>query len=79
MEEQVKKRINTRINTLFSKATYQWLREDADAKNITLAQVVRNKVEIARKEDAVLNRIEYLEKVIKKSHTILIEKLDEKK
>jgi len=75
MEEQVKKRTNTRINTLFSKATYQWLNEEAESKNITLAQIVRDKVELARKEDAVLNRIIYLEKVIKKSHAVLVEKL----
>jgi len=71
----VKKRTNTRINTLFSKATYQWLNEEAESKNITLAQIVRDKVELARKEDAVLNRIIYLEKVIKKSHAVLVEKL----
>lgn len=71
----MKKRTNTRINTLFSKATYQWLNEEAESKNITLAQIVRDKVELARKEDAVLNRIIYLEKVIKKSHAVLVEKL----
>jgi hypothetical protein len=74
MEEHMKKRINTRINTLFSKAAYQWLNEEAETQNKSLAQVVRDKIELARKEDAVLNRIIYLEKVIKKSHTVLIKK-----
>jgi len=67
--------INKRINTQFSNAAYQWLVEEAGTQGASLSQVVREKVEQARKEDEILSRVEYLEKVIKKSHAIIVERL----
>jgi len=71
----VKKRKNTRVNTLFSEVTYNWLQGIADERKQSLAQVVRDKIELARKNDAILDRLEYLERVIKKSHAVLVERL----
>jgi len=69
------KRRNTRINTLFSEVAYDWLQGIADERHQSLAQVVRDKVDQARKEDALLERMLHLEKVIRKSHAVLAEKL----
>jgi len=69
------KRRNTRINTLFSEVAYDWLNAEAAERSQSLAQVVRAKVELARKNDAILDRIEHLEKIIKKSHAVLVERL----
>jgi len=71
----MKKRRNTRVNTLFSEAIYDWLSDEANNQNKTLAHVVRDKVEQARKDSLILSKFDYLEKVIKKSHSVLIEKL----
>ena len=70
------RRKNTRINTLFSERAYDWLKAEADERNQSLAQVVRDKVEQARKQEVLLERIEYLEKVIKKSHAVIVERIE---
>jgi len=68
----MKKRKNTRVNTLFSESIYNWLSDEAGSQNQTLAHVVRDKVEQARKDSLILSKFDYLEKVIKKSHSVLI-------
>ena len=69
---------NTRINTLFSESIHRWLAEEADICNVSLAAMVRDKVALAREKDAILKRIDRLEKVIKKSHAILAEKVGQR-
>ncbi|MDX8397861.1 MAG: hypothetical protein R8K49_06020 [Mariprofundaceae bacterium] len=71
------KRRNTRINTLFSDNIFDWLRVEAEERGQSLAQIVREKVTLAKRENATLERIDYLEKVIKKSHSVIVEKLSE--
>jgi len=71
----MKKRRNTRVNTLFSEIIFDWLSDEADKQNKSLAQVVRDKVDQSHKDSLVLSKFDYLEKVIKKSHSIIIEKL----
>lgn len=71
----MKKRRNTRVNTLFSESIYDWLSAEADSQNKTMAHVVRDKVEQARKDNLIFSKFDYLEKVIKKSHSVIIEKL----
>jgi len=68
-------RKNTRINTLFSEAAYSWLHDEANVCNQSLAAMVRNKIELAKAKQALLTRIEHVEKVIKKSHSILADKI----
>jgi len=70
------RRRNTRINTLFSEAAYDWLKAEAETHNQSLAQIVRDKIEQVQKGDSLLERIAYLEKVIKKSHALIIERLE---
>lgn len=52
----MKKRKNTRVNTLFSEAAFDWLNDIATNQNKSMAQVVREKIELAKKEDAVIAR-----------------------
>jgi len=75
----MKKRRNTRVNTLFSEATYDLLSVEAQEQNKPLAQIVRNKVEQSYKDGLILSKFDYLEKVIKKSHSVIIEKLGSSK
>jgi len=70
------KRRNTRINTLFSEAAFDWLKVEADERSQSMAQVVREKIDLAKKDDALFERLVHLEKVIKKSHAVLAERLD---
>jgi len=37
--------------------------------------MVREKIELARKESEIIDRLGYLEKVIKKSHAVIVDKL----
>lgn len=70
------RRRNTRINTLFAERTYDWLQERAEERNQSMAQVVRDMVEQARKQELLLERIEHLEKVIRKSHAVIVERIE---
>lgn len=70
------KRRNTRINTMFSESIFDWLHAESEKRGQSLAQVVRDKVSLAKRDDAVLERIAHLEKVIKKSHGIITQRLD---
>ncbi|ATX80660.1 hypothetical protein Ga0123461_2255 [Mariprofundus aestuarium] len=69
------KRRNTRINTMFSENTFDWLKAEADGRGQSLAQIVRDKVTLAKRDDATLERLNHLEKVIKKSHGLIIQKI----
>jgi len=68
-------RKNTRINTLFSEVAFDWLNTVATEQKRSLPQVVRDKVDQARKEQVLLSKIDHLEKIIKKSHAVIVEKL----
>jgi len=70
------KRKNTRINTLFSENIYHWLETETTERGQSLAQTVRDKVGIAKREEEVFARLEHLEKVIKKSHSVIVQRLD---
>jgi len=70
------KRRNTRINTLFSENIFDWLQAETEERGQSLAQTVRDKVSIAKREEEIFERLNHLEKVIKKSHSIIVEKLD---
>ena len=70
------KRRNTRINTQFSENVFDWLDRETGEKGQSLAQTVRDKVSVAKREEEIFSKLEYLEKVIKKSHSIIVEKLD---
>jgi len=69
------KRRNTRINTLFSENIFNWIKAEADERGQSLAQVVRDKVALAKRGDVALERLDHLEKIIKKSHSVIVEKL----
>jgi len=69
------KRRNTRINTMFSENAFDWLHAESEERGQSLAQVVRDKVSLAKRDEAVLERIAHLEKVIKKSHGIITQRL----
>ncbi|ATX80168.1 hypothetical protein Ga0123461_1755 [Mariprofundus aestuarium] len=69
------KRRSTRINTMFSENTFDWLKAEADERGQSLAQVVRDKVSLAKRESASLEQLTRLEKIIKKSHSLIIDKL----
>jgi len=69
------KRRNTRINTLFSEVAFDWLKAEAEENKHSLAQVVRDKIELSRKDEELLKRLTHIEKIIKKSHTVIVEKL----
>jgi len=71
----MKKRKNTRINTLFSEAAHEWIADEADICNLSLAAMVRQKIELAQDKEVVLKQVEHIEKVIKKSHTLLAERI----
>ena len=71
----MKKRRNTRVNTLFSDVAFEWLNNAAIDQQKPLTQVVRDKIELARKEQLLLSKLDHLEKVIKKSHAVIVEKL----
>jgi len=68
-------RKNTRINTLFSEVAFEWLNAVATEQKKSLPQVVRDKVDQARKEHVLLSKVDHLEKIIKKSHAVIVEKL----
>jgi len=70
------RRRNTRINTMFSENVFDWLEKETDERGQSLAQTVRDKVSVAKREEEIFARLEYLEKVIKKSHSLIVEKLD---
>jgi len=70
------KRKNTRINTMFSENIYNWLEHETQERGQTMAQTVRDKVSIAKREEEVFARLDHLEKVIKKSHSLLVQRLD---
>jgi len=70
------KRRCTRINTMFSENTFDWIKKEADERGDSLAQVVRDKVALAKREDAALEQLARLEKIIKKSHSLIIDKIE---
>ena len=70
------KRRNTRINTMFSENPFDWLHAESEERGQSLAQIVRDKVSLAKREDATIERLIHVEKVIKKSHSIIIKRLD---
>jgi len=61
---------------MFSENTFDWLDKETGEKGQSLAQTVRDKVDMAKREDEIFSRLEHLEKVIKKSHSIIVERLD---
>lgn len=69
------KRRNTRINTMFSEIIFDWVQAEADERGQSLAQVVRDKVDLAKRDETLIQRIDHLEAVIRKSHALLIKKL----
>ena len=73
------KRRNTRINTMFSENIFDWLQSETEERGQSLAQTVRDKVSIARREEEVFNRLTHREKIIKKSHALIVERLDSEK
>lgn len=70
------KRRSTRINTMFSENVFDWLQQETEERGQSLAQTVRDKVNVAKREEEIFSRLEHIEKVIKKSHAIIVEKLD---
>jgi len=70
------KRRNTRINTMFSENVFDWLEKETETRGQSLAQTIRDKINVAKREEELFSRLEHLEKVIKKSHSIIVEKLD---
>ena len=70
------KRRNTRINTMFSENTFDWIEQQTEERGQSLAQTVRDKVSVAKREEEIFDRLNHLEKVIKKSHSLIIQKLD---
>jgi len=69
------KRRNTRINTIFSENIFDWIEAETDERGQSLAQTVRDKVSVAKREEEIFERLDHLEKVIKKSHSLIVEKL----
>jgi hypothetical protein len=61
---------------MFSENVFDWLDKETAEKGQSLAQTVRDKVNVAKREEELFSRLEYLEKVIKKSHSIIVERLD---
>ena len=74
--EFMAKRRNTRINTMFSENTFDWIEQQTEERGQSLAQTVRDKVSVAKREEEIFDRLNHLEKVIKKSHSLIIQKLD---
>ena len=74
--EFMEKRRNTRINTMFSENTFDWIEQQTEERGQSLAQTVRDKVNVAKREEEIFDRLNHLEKVIKKSHSLIIHKLD---
>lgn len=70
------KRRNTRINTQFSENIFDWLDKETGEKGQSLAQTVRDKVSVAKREEEIFSRLEYLENVIKKSHSIIVKRIE---
>ena len=70
------KRRNTRINTMFSENIFDWIEKETDERGQSLAQTVRDKVSIAKRDEEVFERLAHLEKIIKKSHSLIIQRLD---
>jgi len=70
------KRRNTRINTMFSENIFDWLDRETGEKGQSLAQTVRDKVGMAKREEEIFERLHHLEKVIKKSHSIIVQRLE---
>jgi len=70
------KRRNTRINTMFSENIFDWLQSATEKRGQSLAQTVRDKISVAKREEEVFNRLTYLEKIIKKSHALIVERIE---
>ena len=68
-------RRNTRINTIFSENIFDWIEKETDERGQSLAQTVRDKVSAAKREEEIFERLNHLEKIIKKSHSLNIDKL----